>query len=405
MRLPAALATAVALTCFLPQPAQAQSWPDMGGYKHLPLKSLPKLTAGQKGKKYYVVGRWHEFYRPGISIFKAEWTRKVLLVSGTGPLADQLVKNKDTGGRMLTKRRSMVAVKGTVIERSGSFALRVDRVDKQKDEEVLFLDWLQEANGDLKKIRALGKACGLRVKLLPDDKRLRAVHKKITADELAAWRDVIAKTNNYSVMLELGLRHETELGDERGAVELYSEVAEAPKASKSDRAKAKKLLHRKKAVRVRHADEKGRTYYDWVTFADYKASEGFIFRKGNDKAKEPWAQKDRWVKRERAELELAIADELARRKKKVEEPRTNPYVHGNAAEAGKVERGQLFVEVAHALGHPILAYHHPGKLEKRDVLWTQWVSEKGYRVYFVDGEVVSFKKPSDDWPRSDKQKK
>ena len=50
--------------------AEARDHPTIKGYDFLPEARWAKLKNRDAGKKYYVEGRWLEFYRPGISFFK-----------------------------------------------------------------------------------------------------------------------------------------------------------------------------------------------------------------------------------------------------------------------------------------------------------------------------------------------
>ena len=391
------------LALFLPSVAVAQTnRPAIKGHTFLGSERWGKLKNPDIGKKFYVEGRWHEFYRPGISFYKRNAMRKFLIAPGSpdDPLVGQLVRNKDSVGNRLIKGRSMVRVFGLAQLRAGRIALVIDRVDRLEDEDVQFLNRLNEALGNLEQLRVLSRECARRADEMGDDKRLIAVSRKITSEELKEMRKLIAKSGDYSAIIKLARRYEGELKDERGAIALYGEIVESKGATRALRSEALTRLRKRKAERVR-SQTGDVVVYTWITFSDYKHSEGFVFRRGDDDAAELWERADRWIRKEWAELETARQEEVRRRRGKVETPRLKPLQHGMAAETGVVERGQNFVEVAHAVGFPSLVNHWGGELEGRQVTWTQWISDGGSRVYFVDGEVISVKARAEGWPRSD----
>lgn len=375
--------------------------PKIKGYDFLPEAKWGELKNKDVGKKYYVEGRWLEFYRPGISFYKRNDMRKFLIIPGTpdDPLYEQVVKGEDSLGNKLQKKESMVRVFGVGQRQAGRIVLRVDRVDKLPDEHTIFLAKLDAAGDDLDELLELGRECAARAKLM-EDKKLEAVADRITQQELKS-RVAQVKGEDFQGLMKLGERYEKELEDLPAAIMIYGKVVEDPRAPKAIKRAALKWLYDREAMRMRVENKSGKEEGRWVTYSEFKHMEGFVFRRARPKAASEWARKDRWIRKEWAELEDARALEMNIRRGKVVAVRTNLHQHAKAATDGRVERGQNFVEVNRAVGSPKLVNHWKGVLEGKAVIWSQWVLETGGRIYFVDGEVISTKTAGEDWPSSE----
>jgi hypothetical protein len=392
------VATLALLACLCaPAGAQDERYPPIDGYEHLPEARWGKLKNPDLQRKFYVEGRWLGFWRPGIRFWKNEETGKFLLVPGNpgDPIFDQVTLDRDSRDRKLEKKRSMVRIFGTPQRHAGRIVLLVDSLERMQDEHVQYKIWLQQAEGDLEALRRLGAEARQRAKAM-DDPQLAEVADSITKRELAA-RAGGASEKDYPKKLELAQRYDTELQDPRTAIRLYGEVREARDAPRALRAKADRLLKRRNAVRLR-----SKSGYQWVTYSTYKHSEGFIYRQARDRTGAPsWSRRARWVTREWAEFEDAREEEMVKRRGGVQIVRNNGMQHAEAALRGEVERGQNQVEVLRALGEPVLVNHAVGEVESKQAMWTQWVSSNGSRIYFLDGEVISFKTDGEPWPQSE----
>lgn len=370
--------------------------PVIDGYAFLPEERWGKLTEDDLQRKYYVEGRWHGFLRPGIRFYKRTDMGRFLIVPGKpdDPLFAAVVADRDSLGKPLKKRRSMVRVFGTPLRVGARIVLLVDKVQKLPDEDEQFRARLEALGDDLDAIRALGKRCRERARLMEDTK-LAEVARQIAETELRARRKRLAP-GDFQGLFELAKRYESDLGDMTSAIALYGEVAESPKAPLADRRAAVRSLARLKAIRMRVKDS-----YKWVTLVQYRHAEGFIFRRGVREADEAWRRKDRWITREWAEFEDAVRAELDLRRGQVVPVRTNLHQHAEAARRGKVERGQNYVEVSRAAGFPRHVNHWEDILDAKPIVWSQWILPNGLRVYFLDGEVISTRPAGSPWPESE----
>ncbi|MGE4144016.1 MAG: hypothetical protein AB7N76_25520 [Planctomycetota bacterium] len=359
--------------------------PGAGTFSYLPEERWAKLGAADAGKRYYVVGRWLQVYGDGILLYKSPFdTRNFLKLTSAPILKDQLTKGM-TGDRVgLEKKRSVVAVCGVVDGR----ALDVKWVAALPSDHDQFEQRLNALGKDADKIADLARECAAQAGRY-EDQDLRGLVMLIIRRELEV-RQAALDPKDHAGRMALAARWRAELNDAAAAIDQYSLVREAEDAPAELHEKALEQLRALSAVRVR-TDQKN---WRWVTYDDFKRSEGFIRRQQGGKDG-PVV----WIRREQAELFDAIAGELERQKGQLDPPRTDPVNCAKAARSGKVRRGQTFAEVHKAAGFPAQVYHLKRPLQDNpDAVWTQWILPDGSRVYFVNGWVISRQNRGDPWP-------
>lgn len=390
IRCGAALASLTLLVA-LGAPARADEWPErlehQNGhiYEYLPQERWGELGADDSRKRFYLVGRWQQVYGDSILLYKAKGIRRFLRLS-PGPLKDQLTNNLASNGGKLTKRRSTVQIMGSAARLEDSVFLKVERVDKLPDDADRYRDALAKLGADPAKIHALAEDCRERAVRYEDDE-LGAMVREILRRELDVLSQQLPK-DDHRGRLELASRYRKEVGDSSGAINLYAAVHEAESAPKELVDFAAKQLHVLRAVRVRI----DMVNWSWVTYEEFKRSEGYIQRQDEDGVV-------RWLRRELAELRDAIAEERTRQANQVDSPRSDPFKCAKDARSGKVRRGQTFAEVRRAVGFPAQVYHIWAPLnDKKNEQWTQWVMADGTRIYFVSGWAISKRTSATSWP-------
>ncbi|MBL4845263.1 MAG: hypothetical protein JKY65_07045 [Planctomycetes bacterium] len=365
----------------------------------LPEARWGKLGTRDFGKLYCVSGRWLQVQGNGVLLFKGPINTKRFLRIRPGPLKENLTAGLSARGDKLVRKRSMVRVFGKANRGSQGTYLGIESVQKLEDEAITFKNALEKAGDDVAKVAALAKKCAARAKLL-GDAELAAMARKISRRELQVRAKGLSP-DDHAARFELAKRFRTLAGDAPSAIQLYSMVVEAPKASAKLRAKAKDALLTLRAVRIRKTSDS----WVWVTYSEFKRSEGFLPRKQDGRTV--------FVRREYAELLEVVATETRRQASSLDPPRQNDFQSGQDARTGKILRGQTYAEVRTAArAFPASVYHKvlPWGASGR-ALWTQWIMPKGGRVYFLavetddggtsyfpPGEVVGRRPTGTPWP-------
>lgn len=370
-------------------PASAQERPPIREHAFLPEEDWGRLGPEHVGVKLYLEGRWEELYGDWALLWKGPIaTRGLLWVPANSAIKMVLSKDRDSANEPLTSKVSSVRVFGEGVQAANDrVLLKVSRVDKLPEEDQQFLERLQAVSGDPDAIQRLAKECAERAKRF-DDARLREVARTISRRELEVRAAALAP-DDHAGRLTLAQRSLDEADDPYGAIELFGAIVESQGVAPQVRARAEERLEQLRAVRTL-GPEGGVV---WVAYDVYKQAEGYILRPDTSGALT-------WMSREVVELHLARDAELARQQQKIELPRSNPIKHLKDAEAKVVGRGQTLAEVRLAGGLPAVVRHERGGafLGEQSSVWTQWILRDGRRVYFVNGEVISWKAASDPWP-------
>lgn len=370
-------------------PARAQERPPIREHTFLPEEDWARLGPEHVGKKLYLEGRWEELYGDWALLWKGPIvTRGLLWVPANSAIKLVLSRDRDSANEPLTSKISSVRVFGEGVKAGDDRVLiKVSRVDKLPEEDQQFLERLQAVGADADAIQRLAKECAERAKRF-DDARLREVARSISRRELEVRAAALAP-DDHAGRLTLAQRSLDEADDPHGAIELFGAIVESEGVPAQVHARAVERLEQLRAVRTLTTDGG----VEWVAYDVYKREEGFILRA--DTSGTPT-----WMSREVVELHLARDAELARQQQKIELPRSNPIKHLKDAEAKVVERGQTFPEVRLAGGFPVVVRHERGGsfLGEESSVWSQWILADGRRVYFVNGEVISWKAATDPWP-------
>lgn len=396
-----ALGCALSLGVLGPQVASAQEVVEQGGEKwtQIPEERWGKLGTRDFGKNFCVTGRWFQVQGSGLVLYRSKVNTKSFLRITPGPLKDLLVAGLSSKRKRLLRKRSLVRVYGKAAPSGSGTYLGVDYVEKLPDEEDTFAKKLEEAGDDVAKISALAADCAERAKRY-EDPALETMAEKINQRELQVRAKALA-ADDHAARFELAKRFRSQANDVKSAIELYSLVFEAEKAPQALRAQAEEELLGLRAVRVR----KGPDAWGWVTYGEFKRSEGYLPRKEDGRLV--------YVRREYAELLEEIETETKRQAAKIDPPRQNPFKAGQDAKSGKIVRGQTYPEVrAAARAFPKFVYHKvlPWGGGSR-ALWTQWVMPDGGRVYFlaIEGddkktfppsEVIGRRPAGTPWPEN-----
>lgn len=376
--LPALAAVALAA------PASAQE--PINGHTFLAEGSYAQAAAGQR---YYVEGRWETCWGNQVSLFKSG-AQPGFFLAADGPVQQALVNDEVPGARpkvTLVKEKSRVRLFGRAERRGNAVVFVVESVERLIDDVGRLQQAAGGAGGDPDRLAALAReATTLAEKY--DDADLRALSTQLIRQELELRRERVGPTD-FAGWLALADRYRG-VGDRTTAIAVLSHVhGNCPDAALRGQAEAR--LGTLAAVHTRDG---------WVTYERYKTDEGFIERKAADGS-------SRWVKKELAELEDAVAAEQKQRTGAIIEARVQVVQHGNNASAGKLERGQTMHEARLAAGPPVSVCHQrgpeSGDAGAKQVLWTQWVFADGRRAYFIGMDdqpsvVISTKAKTDPWP-------
>lgn len=355
------------LVCVLAGQAAAQGKPELAGHTYLPTPSLARLGPADVSKSYYVEARWQECWKDSITLCREENARRTLVVAFPSPLQTNLAKDLDSTGQKLTAGLSNVRLFGTV-ERGGDRpVLRVTKVELLEDDLVRLRARLaalgekptpEQLSQLANEVRPLAERYG--------DQRLVAFAGEVSQREIAA-RLAGRNPNDFEGALQIGAQ--LQATDRRGAITIYGDVeARAPEALRKE---ARQRLAQLRAYRAASG---------WVPYEEFKASEGFVRRgEGPD---------ERWITRERAELEAVVAQEMKKRAEGgIIVLRSNPNASGKKAEARILETGQTLEEarLATAGVAQTMVDHIPAadKETAQQFLWTQWVLADGRRLYFL----------------------
>lgn len=375
-----ALAVALVATA-----ARAQE--PINGHAFLPEASWGKLAPGAAGQRYYTDGRWETCWSNQVKLFTGP---DAFFFAADGPVQKALVNDEVPGSNpvvRLVKEKSRVRVFGRAERRGNATVFVIESVQPLIDDVARLQQAAGGAGSDPDRLAALAReAATLAEKYRDAD--LRTLASQLARQELEVRRGRIAE-DAFPEWLALADRYRA-LGDRTTAIALLSHVHGNTKDA-AQRGQAQARLGSLGAVQTREG---------WVTFERYKTDEGFVERKAADGS-------SRWVKKELAELEDAIAAEQKLRTETVVEARVQVVQHGNNATAGKLERGQTMHEARLAGGAPVSVHHHRAAESKapgaRPALWTQWVFADGRRAYFIGlGDqpsiVISAKAKTEAWP-------
>ncbi|MCO5165444.1 MAG: hypothetical protein M9894_03630 [Planctomycetes bacterium] len=371
------------LALALAAPGAAQE-PALEGHEHLPEESWGRLPAAAVGKRYHAVGRWESCWGNQVTLFKAAPGFFFADARIQPDLANDLLPGTRT---RLVSKKSRVALLGRADRADGRIVLVVEAVRLLDDDVARVQKLAGQAGNDPARLAALAQEAR-RLAERFDDADLAQLATQLARQELEVRRERLAP-DAWEEWLALAA-HYHGLGDRTTAIAILSHVETGgPEGASPLRRQAAARLAELAAVRTRAG---------WVTYERFKADEGFLQRTVDGRA--------RWLTKEQAELEDAMAAER-RLRADVVEPRTQPVQHGQNAAAGKLERGQFMQEARLAAGLPVSVLHQRGLDADgpgaRQAIWTQWVFADGRRAYFLGYEgkapvLIAAKAAKDEWP-------
>lgn len=341
----------------------------------LPEERWGKLGTRDFGKNFCLTGRWLRVAGSGIELYMSKTPTKRFIRITPGPLLENLTAGLSTGNKKLLRKQSLVRIFGKANPSGAGTYIAVKRVLKLPDELDTFAAELKAAGDDVAKISALAKDCSARATRYGDS-ALAAMAQKINRRELQVRAKSLAP-GDYAGRVSLAKRFQSQADDPRSAIALYSVVYESEKAPAALRKAAKTALLSLRGVRIRKSEDT----WGWVTYEDFKRSEGYLPRKQDGRIV--------YVRQEYAELLTLIEEETKRQASKIDPPRQNPFQAGQDAKSGKIVRGQTYPEVRTAAGaFPKTVYHKilPWGGSGIRALWTQWIMPNGGRVYFLSVE-------------------
>lgn len=375
---------AAALVVLAPALAFAQE-PAINGHAFLPEASWGRLQPNQAGQRLYVVGRWELCYGNQITLFKG--VHRFFYTDPRDPRVQQALAIDVVPGtnppEKLVGKKSRVQMFGQTKAVEGRVVFLVESVRRIEDDVSRLQGLVARVSSDPDGLKALAdqaKALAERF----EDADLLSLYTQIVRQELDLRRER-TQPQAFPQWLTLAERYAA-LNDQTMAITIYSHVE--GNAEPAERDQARQRLKALGAVS---------THEGWIPYARYKTEEGFIERAEED-------GRTRWVRKEEAEFDDAMAAERKLQAGTIVVVRANAVQHGTAASAGRLERGQTLAEARVAGGQPVAVFHRRAPdPESRPALWTQWIFADGRRAYFLGNDsepsvAISVKTAKEAWP-------
>lgn len=369
----------LALAALLPR----TSGEEIDGYTVIALKDLASLK-GSEGKRVCFEAKFSKVFGGdvklelvGNDLVKIDQEKHARLFSA-------LLDWKTPDGHPLEKERgkprSNVRVFGTVgRDDSGNPAVWTERVDKLEDDAPYF-----NAKIDAALAKPQGQQTADGFYEISKEARARAELYKLDLAQVIRRSDRagieverrLRKPGDAPAAIALGKRILELAGDIDEAIKLWGEIALDDKAPERERNEARELLLKNDAYLWRG---------EYVSYGFFKRAIGFVHRG------------EQWIRRERAELEDALA-----REQKNQLPPLALFSVPKLQAQGLVTRGESKEQVIGTSG-----YGYPRHVDRRvfryaktgkTVTFEQWVFENGSRVYLWDGLCSEVLLKATPWP-------